>query len=179
MDSRDWLTLADRVRAEGAYDYADLARDLARQLTWPGALDVATALRSFVYGQPGGSDLHKDVELLYRRLGWEQSALVACWFRDAHNRPAARSKRRPGGWPTATPTTEEHTVTSHVEQQVQARIAAARAKVQGAKQQRDELGAARRRGLAARHANKLRRQAEQRQADDGDGDQDGEPGCFR
>lgn len=49
--------------------------------------------------------------------------------------------------------------TSHVEQQVQARIAAARVKVQAARQRRDELGAARRRGLAARHANKLRRQA--------------------
>lgn len=52
---------------------------------------------------------------------------------------------------------------SHVEQQVQARIAAARVKVQAAKQQRAELSAARRRGLAARHANKLRRLAEQEQ----------------
>ncbi|MEU5097598.1 hypothetical protein [Streptomyces sp. NPDC020996] len=58
--------------------------------------------------------------------------------------------------------------TSHVEQQVAARIAAARAKVQAAKQRRDELGAARRRGLAARHANKLRRlaEAEHRQDDE-------------
>jgi hypothetical protein len=44
---------------------------------------------------------------------------------------------------------------SHVEQQIQARIAAARFKVQAAKQRRDELAAARRRGLAARHAAKL------------------------
>lgn len=58
--------------------------------------------------------------------------------------------------------------TSAVEQAVQARIAAARIKVQAAKQRRDELSAARRRGLAARHANKLRRQAEKRQADDQD-----------
>lgn len=93
MDSKDWLTLADRVQAEGAYDYADLARDLAGQLTWRGALDVATALRSYVYGQPGGSELHKAVEPLYRRLGWEQAALVAAWFRDANNRPTDR--RRP------------------------------------------------------------------------------------
>lgn len=63
---------------------------------------------------------------------------------------------------------------SHVEQQVQARIAAARIKVQAAKQRRDELSAARRRGLAARHANKLRRLAEERQAADDDG-QDDEP----
>jgi hypothetical protein len=52
--------------------------------------------------------------------------------------------------------------TSHVEQQIQARIAAAKIRVQAAKQRRDELTAARRRGLAARHANKLRRQAEAR-----------------
>ncbi|MFD5862611.1 hypothetical protein [Streptomyces chartreusis] len=106
MDMKPWLERADRVRAEGPYGYADLAQDLAKQLTWHGAMDVATALRSYVYGQPGGSDLHKAVEPLYRRLGWEQSALVACWFRDARNRPDARPKkrpsgRRPGGWPTA------------------------------------------------------------------------------
>lgn len=172
MNLKDWLTLADRVRAEGAYDYADLARDLAGQLTWRGALDVATALRSFVYGQPGGSELHKAVEPLYRRLGWQQSALVACWFRDARNRPDARPKRRPGGWPTAAPTTQETPVTSHVEQRVQARIEQARAKVQAAQRQRDELGAARRRGIAARHANKLRHlaEAEQQRQDDGPGD---------
>ncbi|SBT91381.1 hypothetical protein GA0115233_103013 [Streptomyces sp. DI166] len=58
--------------------------------------------------------------------------------------------------------------TSHVEQQVQARIAAARIKVQAARERREELSAARRRGLAARHANKLRRlaEAEQRQDDE-------------
>uniref|UniRef100_A0AAU1I1L8 Uncharacterized protein n=1 Tax=Streptomyces sp. NBC_00180 TaxID=2903632 RepID=A0AAU1I1L8_9ACTN len=100
MDMKPWLGLADRVRAEGAYGYADFARDLARQLTWHGALDVATVLRSYVYGQPGGSELHKAVEPLYRRLGWEQAALVACWFRDARNRPG---QRRPGGWPVAAP----------------------------------------------------------------------------
>lgn len=55
--------------------------------------------------------------------------------------------------------------TSHVEQQVQARIQAARVKIQAARQRRDELSAARRRGLAARHANKLWRQAERRTAD--------------
>ncbi|MGW6258624.1 hypothetical protein [Streptomyces sp. NPDC055085] len=45
---------------------------------------------------------------------------------------------------------------SHVEQQVQARIAAARVKIQAAKERRDDLAAARRRGLAHRHAAKLR-----------------------
>jgi hypothetical protein len=106
MDIKPWLERADRVRAEGDYSHAELARDLARHLTWHGALDVATALRSFVYGQPGSSDLHKAVEPLYRRLGWEQSALVACWFRDARNRPDTRPQQRPshrrlGGWPAA------------------------------------------------------------------------------
>ncbi|SMF64543.1 hypothetical protein [Streptomyces sp. Amel2xC10] len=104
MDNKNWLTLADRVRADSDdYSHAELARDLARQLTWHGAIDIATALRSFVYGQPGGSELHKTVEPLYRRLGWEQSALVACWFRDARNQPG---QRRPGGWPVAAPAPE-------------------------------------------------------------------------
>lgn len=102
--AKHWLTLADRVRAEDAYNYADLARDMAGQLTWHGAADVATALRSYVYGQPGGSDLHKAVEPLYRRLGWQQSALVACWFRDSRNRPG---QRRPGGWPSSTPNDQQ------------------------------------------------------------------------
>lgn len=57
--------------------------------------------------------------------------------------------------------------TSHVEQQVQARIAAARIRVQAARERREELSAARRRGLAARHANKLRRLAEAEQRADG------------
>ncbi|MFE1250503.1 hypothetical protein [Streptomyces sp. NPDC058741] len=56
--------------------------------------------------------------------------------------------------------------TSHVEQQIQARIAAARIRVQAAKKQRDELAAARRRGLAARHAQKLRNQATRRNQQD-------------
>ncbi|WP_411091362.1 hypothetical protein [Streptomyces sp. 049-1] len=54
---------------------------------------------------------------------------------------------------------------SHVEQQVQARIAAARVKIQAAREQRAQFAAARRRGLALRHARKLRNlaEAEQRQ----------------
>ncbi len=56
-------------------------------------------------------------------------------------------------------------------------IPAARIKVQAATQRRDELGAARRRGLAARHANKLRRLAEQQRQDDEQSD-DGGGGCV-
>lgn len=50
-------------------------------------------------------------------------------------------------------------MTSHVEQQVQARIAAARNKRQQWRQQRAELDAARIPGLAARHDAKMRRWA--------------------
>lgn len=45
---------------------------------------------------------------------------------------------------------------SHVEQQIQARIAASRIRVAAAKDRRDDLAQARRRGLARRHAQKLR-----------------------
>lgn len=99
IDTKHWLRQAQRIDAEDEYTYADLARELVARLGWTGALNVATALRSYVYGQPGGSELHQAVEPLYRRLGWQQAALVACWFRDARNRPG----RRPGGWPVSVP----------------------------------------------------------------------------
>jgi hypothetical protein len=51
-------------------------------------------------------------------------------------------------------------VTSHVEEQIAARIAAAKRKVEQEKQRRAELAAARQAGLARRHAAKLRRLAE-------------------
>ncbi|WP_326593855.1 hypothetical protein [Streptomyces brevispora] len=44
----------------------------------------------------------------------------------------------------------------NVDDVVAARIEAARVRIQAAKRRREELSAARRRGLAARHANKLR-----------------------
>lgn len=44
----------------------------------------------------------------------------------------------------------------NVDDIVQERITAARIRIQAAKRRREELGAARRRGLAARHAQKLR-----------------------
>ncbi|MFE6194127.1 hypothetical protein [Streptomyces sp. NPDC057838] len=49
-------------------------------------------------------------------------------------------------------------MTSHVEEQIQARIAAARAKAEADKRRRQELAEARQHGLAARHAQKLQRQ---------------------
>lgn len=47
-------------------------------------------------------------------------------------------------------------MTSHVEQAVAARIAAARRRTEDMRRQRAELAAARKRGLAQRHAAKLR-----------------------
>lgn len=99
FDVGNWAARAASVREGDGQTYESLARDLVARLGWTAALDVATALRSYVYSQPGSSDLHKAVEPLYRRLGWEQAALVACWFRDARNRPG----RRPGGWPVSVP----------------------------------------------------------------------------
>lgn len=55
--------------------------------------------------------------------------------------------------------------TSAVEQAIQARIIAVRVKVQAAKERRDELAAARRRGLAHRHAAKLRHLKDAERAD--------------
>ena len=64
--------------------------------------------------------------------------------------------------------------TSHVEQQIAARIQAAKVRVQAAQQRRDDLAEARKRGLAHRHGRKLRNlaEAEQRQAAEQDGQDD-------
>ncbi|MDW8805619.1 hypothetical protein P1P68_12705 [Streptomyces scabiei] len=70
--------------------------------------------------------------------------------------------------------------TSHVEAEIQRRIQAQRIKIQAAKARRDDLAAARKRGLAHRHARKLRNLAEQErraqqranEADDQDHDDD-------
>lgn len=51
-------------------------------------------------------------------------------------------------------------MTSHVEQQIQALIARARAEEARKREQREELNTARTAGLAKRHAQKLRRLAE-------------------
>lgn len=99
MDIKHWTTQAERIHTETAYTYRDFAQDLTRQLTWTGAVDIATALRAHVYGWSGGHPLHQDIKPLYDRLGWEQAALIACWFRNLDNRP----KRRQGGWPTSSP----------------------------------------------------------------------------
>lgn len=69
--------------------------------------------------------------------------------------------------------------TSHVEQQIAARIAAAKVRVQAAKERRAGLAEARRAGLARRHARKLAALAEAeqkaRQQRHGDGQDDDGP----
>lgn len=67
--------------------------------------------------------------------------------------------------------------TSAVELAVQQRIAAARVRVQAAQQRRDDLAAARRRGLVHRHAQKLRNlaEAEERRLEAEQQQDDGEP----
>lgn len=70
--------------------------------------------------------------------------------------------------------------TSHVEAQITARIQAAKVRVAAAKERRDDLAQARRRGLAHRHARKLRnlaeaeQRAQQQRLDEDDGGQDDE-----
>lgn len=67
--------------------------------------------------------------------------------------------------------------TSHVEQAVQQQIAAARVRIQAAKERRTSLAEARTAGLARRHAQKLAHlaDAEQRQADEQDGQDHDDP----
>lgn len=67
---------------------------------------------------------------------------------DGDGRRTSHPKQQPIGAPVIEST-------SHVEQQVQARIAAARIKVQATKERSESLRQARRRGLARRHAQKL------------------------
>ncbi|USQ86975.1 hypothetical protein NFX46_26630 [Streptomyces phaeoluteigriseus] len=92
IDVKRWTSRADRIREDDGYTYESLARDLAGQLGWTTAVDLATALRGHVYGWSGGHPLHQDVKPLYDRLGWEQAALVAAWFRNANNQPTDRRR---------------------------------------------------------------------------------------
>lgn len=116
MDVKHWAGQADRVRKGDGYTYESLARDLVDGLGWTAAVDLAAALRGHVYGWPGDHPHHQDIKPLYDRLGWEQAALLACWFRNARNRPGIRpqkrpSGRRPGGWPAAAPAAPSTTST--------------------------------------------------------------------
>ncbi|MET7775369.1 hypothetical protein ABZU94_13900 [Streptomyces mirabilis] len=87
IDMKPWVSRAERIRDSDGYTYADLARALVDGLGWTAAVNVATGLRGHVYGWPGGGELHTEVRPLYNRLGWEQAALLASWFRDSRNWP--------------------------------------------------------------------------------------------
>lgn len=90
IDTKHWLRQAERIGGDDEYTYASLARDLVDTLGWTAAADIACAVRGHVYGSPGDHALHTAVKPLYDGLGWEQSALLASWFRDARNRPKDR-----------------------------------------------------------------------------------------
>lgn len=62
---------------------------------WDRATFIATAVRGYVYSQPNPGPYRDDAESIYNRLGWEQAALLAAWFRDSRNWPQERSGRRP------------------------------------------------------------------------------------
>ncbi|MFD9651731.1 hypothetical protein [Streptomyces mirabilis] len=66
---------------------------LIEQHGWDRAVQIATAVRGHVYSQPNAGPYRDDAEGIYNRLGWEQAALLAAWFRDSRNWP----KKRPSG----------------------------------------------------------------------------------
>ncbi|WP_328449902.1 hypothetical protein OG780_19425 [Streptomyces sp. NBC_00386] len=63
---------------------------------------IATAVRGFVYDRPDPGPYRDDAQQIYNRLGWEQAALLAAWFRDSRNWPQSRAKKRAAGWPGPT-----------------------------------------------------------------------------
>jgi hypothetical protein len=95
IDIASWVSRAERIRDGDGYTYSDLARDLVDVLGWTAAVQVAAALRGHVYGWPGEHPLHATVQPIYARLGWEQTALLACWFRDSRNFPQTTPRRTP------------------------------------------------------------------------------------
>ncbi|MFF7754372.1 hypothetical protein ACFZCP_35235 [Streptomyces sp. NPDC007971] len=68
-----------------------VAAALIKQHGWDRAIFVATAVRGYVYGQPNPGPHRDEAEKLYGQLGWEQSALLAAWFRDSRNWPKGRA----------------------------------------------------------------------------------------
>lgn len=72
-------------------DEPELFRYLADMLIeehgWGRAVLVATAVRGYVYGRPDPGPYRDQAEKIYGQLGWQQSALLASWFRDSRNWP--------------------------------------------------------------------------------------------
>ncbi|MGA5371411.1 hypothetical protein ACPCSD_10065 [Streptomyces griseoincarnatus] len=67
--------------------YQALAAGLVDKYGWDRATFIATAVRGYVYGQPNPGPYRNEAEAIYKRLGWEQAALLAAWFRNLNNRP--------------------------------------------------------------------------------------------
>lgn len=95
-------TPTEDISAES--DFRRIAAALVGEHGWNRATLIATAVRGYVYDRPNPGPYREDAEAIYRRLGWEQAALLACWFRDSRNWPSTNkpSGRRPGGWPGPT-----------------------------------------------------------------------------
>ncbi|MEU0069546.1 hypothetical protein ABZ027_08375 [Streptomyces sp. NPDC006332] len=76
----------------------DLFRAVAAALVeehgWTRATLIATAVRGHVYDRPDPGPYRDEAETLYRRLGWEQAALLAAWFRDSRNWPTTSHRRK-------------------------------------------------------------------------------------
>lgn len=70
--------------------YQAVATALVEERGWDRATHIATAVRGFVYDRPDPGPHREDAEAIYKRLGWEQSALLAAWFRDSRNWPTKR-----------------------------------------------------------------------------------------
>ncbi|MFD5227421.1 hypothetical protein ACFWJ5_02540 [Streptomyces qaidamensis] len=64
-----------------------IAAALVEQHGWDRAVLIATAVRGYVYDRPEPGPYRDDAEKIYDRLGWEQAALLASWFRDSRNWP--------------------------------------------------------------------------------------------
>jgi hypothetical protein len=67
--------------------YRSVAEVLVEEHGWDRAVQIATAVRGYVYDRPDPGPSRDDAEKIYDRLGWEQAALLASWFRDSRNWP--------------------------------------------------------------------------------------------
>lgn len=75
--------------------YESVAEALIDEQGWQHATFVATAVRGYVYGSPNPGPYRDEAEAIYNRLGWEQSALLASWFRNSRNWPTGIRSAQP------------------------------------------------------------------------------------
>jgi hypothetical protein len=96
--------------ADERASFKAVAGALIEQHGWQRAVLIATAVRGYVYDQPAPGPYREDAQQIYDRLGWEQAALLAAWFRDSRNWPAKPApKKRASGWPGPTTLTSVRT----------------------------------------------------------------------